>query len=65
MTIILNCLCAIALVLTGAVVSGGLRLPPRDCCGREAVPAADEELAALLRYSGEPERRAEDEAWPA
>lgn len=57
MTILLYCLGAALLVLTGAVVSGGLRLPhrvPRD--GGAPAPADDalsRDLAALMAYGRE------------
>lgn len=62
MTILLYCLGAVALVLTGAIVSGGLRLPARSA--QQDVPAAPAEdalsrdLAALMAYGQE---AAEDE----
>ena len=54
---ILYCLCAVALVLTGALVSGGLRLPARRVKHEDAQAAADDaferDLAALLAYGRE------------
>ncbi|WP_297284435.1 hypothetical protein [uncultured Agathobaculum sp.] len=58
MTILLYCLGAALLVLTGAVVSGGLRLPQRPAKGDSDTPApADDalsrDLAALMAYGRE------------
>lgn len=54
MTILLYCLCAIALVVTGAVVSGGLALPRRTGCADAPNTAQEDalerDLAALLAY---------------
>lgn len=59
MTIILYCLCAVALVVTGAVVSGGLRLSRRRESTAEAAAAGDDQLTrdirAMLTYGGEEE----------
>lgn len=59
MTIILYCLCAVALVVTGAVVSGGLRLPRRRETTAESTAADDDQLTrdirAMLTYGGEEE----------
>ena len=57
MTILLYCIGAMLLVVTGAVVSGGLRLPhrvPKD--GGAPAPADDalsRDLAALMAYGRE------------
>ena len=57
MTILLYCIGAALLVLTGAVVSGGLRLPQRPAKGDDApTPAEDalsRDLAALMAYGRE------------
>ena len=57
MTILLYCIGAALLVLTGAVVSGGLRLPQRPAKGdNDAAPADDalsRDLAALMAYGRE------------
>ena len=58
MTIFLYCLGAVALVLTGAFVSGGLRLPPRgkqpDCiCSADVHDALSRDLEALMAYGRE------------
>lgn len=56
MTIILYCLCAILLTLTGALVSGGLTLPVRhrpDAHAAQADDALERDIAALLAYGGE------------
>ena len=58
MTILLYCLGAALLVLTGAVVSGGLRLPQRPPKheGNPAATADDalsRDLAALMAYGRE------------
>lgn len=58
MTILLYCLGAALLVLTGAVVSGGLRLPQRpaksDGTGTaDADDALSRDLAALMAYGRE------------
>lgn len=59
MTIILYCLCAVALVVTGAVVSGGLRLPRRRETTAQSAAAGDDQLTrdirAMLTYGGEEE----------
>ena len=57
MTILLYCIGAALLVLTGAVVSGGLRLPQRPAKTASApTPAEDalsRDLAALMAYGRE------------
>lgn len=58
MTILLYCLGAALLVLTGAVVSGGLRLPQRPTQGNNdtSTPVDDtlsRDLAALMAYGRE------------
>lgn len=59
MTIIFTCLGAALLVLTGALISGGLRLPVRPSVHTLPSDAADDplaqDLAALLRYGREEE----------
>ena len=58
MTVLLYCLGAALLVLTGAIVSGGLQLPVRPARQDSAPgPAADDalsrDLAALMAYGRE------------
>ncbi len=58
MTILLYCIGAMALVLTGALISGGLRLPARPARHETGPsPAADDtlsrDLAALMAYGRE------------
>ena len=58
MTILLYCIGAALLVLTGAVVSGGLRLPQRPAkSGSDTPTPADDalsrDLAALMAYGRE------------
>ncbi len=58
MTILLYCIGAALLVLTGAVVSGGLRLPQRPAKGGSDMPtpaddALSRDLAALMAYGRE------------
>lgn len=58
MTILLYCIGAALLVLTGAVVSGGLRLPQRPAKGDNDTPtpaddALSRDLAALMAYGRE------------
>lgn len=58
MTILLYCIGAALLVLTGAVVSGGLRLPQRtarheDDTAVSADDALSRDLAALMAYGRE------------
>lgn len=58
MDILFYCLGAAALVLTGAIVSGGLRLPARhtgstDCTTDAADDLLSRDLAALLAYGRE------------
>lgn len=58
MTILLYCIGAALLVLTGAVVSGGLRLPQRPTKGDSDAPtpaddALSRDLAALMAYGRE------------
>lgn len=57
MTILLYCIGAALLVLTGAVVSGGLRLParpPKDGAPAETPEdALSRDLAALMAYGRE------------
>ncbi len=58
MTILLYCIGAALLVLTGAVVSGGLRLPHRPAKGDSDTPtpaddALSRDLAALMAYGRE------------
>lgn len=57
MTILLYCIGAALLVLTGAVVSGGLRLPARAPKDGDAPAPADDalsrDLAALMAYGRE------------
>ena len=57
MTVLLCCIGAALLVLTGAVVSGGLHLPARRGKAAPDAPAADDalerDLAALLAYGRE------------
>ena len=58
MTILLYCIGAALLVLTGAVVSGGLRLPQRppqheDDPAAAADDALSRDLAALMAYGRE------------
>ncbi|WP_373164411.1 hypothetical protein [Agathobaculum sp. Marseille-P7918] len=58
MTILLYCIGAALLVLTGAVVSGGLRLPHRSAKGDSDTPtpaddALSRDLAALMAYGRE------------
>lgn len=57
MTILLYCIGAALLVLTGAVVSGGLPLPHRPAKGGDTPTPADDalsrDLAALMAYGRE------------
>lgn len=58
MTILLYCIGAALLVLTGAVVSGGFRLPQRPAKHEgDATASADDalsrDLAALMAYGRE------------
>ena len=58
MTILLYCVGAALLVLVGAVVSGGLRLPERRTKGAELPSGAPDDalsrdLAALMAYGRE------------
>lgn len=58
MTILLYCIGAALLVLTGAIVSGGLRLPQRPIKGDSNMPtpvddALSRDLAALMAYGRE------------
>ena len=57
MTILLYCIGAALLVLTGEVVSGGLRLPQRAPKAGDAPTPADDalsrDLAALMAYGRE------------
>lgn len=58
MTILLYCIGAVLLVLTGAVVSGGLRLPQRPAKTESmttdtADDALSRDLAALMAYGRE------------
>ena len=58
MTILLYCIGAALLVLTGAVVSGGLRLPRRPARHEEDAAASvddtlSRDLAALMAYGRE------------
>ena len=59
MTILLYCIGAALLVLTGAVVSGGLRLPARPARGSAPAETPEDalsrDLAALMAYRGEDE----------
>lgn len=58
MTILLYCLGAVLLVLTGALVSGGLALPARQSRVDGNTPTAaddafERDLAALMAYGRE------------
>ena len=57
MTILLYCIGAALLVLTGAVVSGGLRLPARPARGGAPAETPEDalsrDLAALMAYGRE------------
>nr|WP_308505666.1 hypothetical protein [uncultured Agathobaculum sp.] len=57
MTILLYCIGAALLVLTGAVVSGGLRLPARPARGSAPAETPEDalsrDLAALMAYGRE------------